>query len=104
MLDSLKKLPLKYQPNTNDEETGLEVDMIVNEYKGSPQKIAIEVNGVFHYPRNSEEPLGKDVVKKKTLERLGYKVMVIPYFQWYILEDSQKHKFLQDVLENVIIK
>ena len=79
-MDNLKKLPLKYEKNTNDPQTGLEVDMIVNEYKGQPAKIAVEVNGVFHYARNSEEPLGRDVAKKRTLEKRGYKVMVIPYY------------------------
>ena len=25
--------------------------------------LVIEVNGIFHYPRNSELPLGKDLIK-----------------------------------------
>ena len=103
-MDTLKKLPLKYVKNTNDPETGLEVDMLVNEYKGGATKLAVEVNGVFHYSRNSEEPLGKDVVKKRILEKRGHKVIVIPYFQWYILEDAQKPMFLRDIIENKLIK
>ena len=103
-MDNLKKLPLKYEKNTNDPETGLEVDMLVNEYKGGATKLAVEVNGVFHYSRNSEEPLGKDVVKNRILEKRGHKVIVIPYFQWYILEDAQKPMFLRDIIENTLIK
>lgn len=35
--------------------------------------IAIEVNGVYHYPRNSEKEIGKDKLKKKILEGIeGY--------------------------------
>jgi hypothetical protein len=80
VLDNLKKLPLKYSSNTNDPATGLEVDMLVTEYKGLSLKLAVEVNGVFHYARNSEDPLGRDIAKKRILEKRGYKVLVIPYY------------------------
>lgn len=62
-MECLRRLPLKYKSNTNDHDTGLEIDMIINEYKGNQVKIACEVNGVFHYSRNSEETLGKDKIK-----------------------------------------
>jgi hypothetical protein len=88
VLDHLSHLPLKYAKNTTEPETGLEVDMLVTQYKSSPVKIAVEVNGVYHYSRNAEDPLGKDVIKKRVLEQRGYKVMVIPYFEWYILEEA----------------
>ncbi len=84
----MRRLPLKYEKNTNDPDTGIELDMIVNEYKGSPVKIGVEVNGVFHFARNSEDPLGKDVIKHRILEKHGYKMLVIPYYHWYILEDG----------------
>ena len=29
--------------------------------------LVIEVNGIWHYPRNSEESLGKDVIKMGAL-------------------------------------
>ena len=62
--------------------------MLLTEYQGKPIKVAVEVNGVFHYARNSEEPLGKDVIKRNILESQGVKVMVVPYSHWYILEDA----------------
>lgn len=97
----MRQLPIKYiGENTNDPETGLECDMIITQYKGVDVKLAVEVNGVFHYARNSEDPLGRDVIKKKILEkRGGYKMITVPYFQWYILEDKQKPAFLRDILE-----
>ena len=49
--------------------TGLELDIIVSEYKGKPLNLAVEVNGVYHYPRNSEEPLGKDIIKNRIIEK-----------------------------------
>jgi len=80
VLENLRKLPLIYEKNRNEKETGIEVDMIVSEYKGKKVKVAIEVNGVFHYSRNSEDPLGKDVLKRRILEKRGYKVITIPYY------------------------
>jgi hypothetical protein len=82
---------LKYHKNTNDPLTGIELDIIIKEYKGQPLNLAVEVNGVYHYPRNSEEPLGKDVIKNSILQRQSdMKVLTIPYYHWYILEEAQK--------------
>jgi hypothetical protein len=85
--------------------------MIITQYKGREVKVAVEVNGVFHYARNSDdmlgrdmvEPLGRDVIKQRILERrAGYKVLVVPYSHWYILEDGQKAGYLRDCLELII--
>ena len=104
VLEAIRRLPLKYTKNTNDPVTGLELDILIKEYKGQPLNLAVEVNGVYHYPRNSEEPLGKDVIKNKILQKQSdMKVLTVPYFQWYILEEAQKPQFLKDVIENCII-
>lgn len=101
----LTRLPyLRCKSNTVEPQTGLELDLVITEYRGKPVKIAVEVNGVFHFSRNAEEPLGKDVIKRGIIERrAGYKVMVIPYYEWYILEEGQKASFLRDVIEKCII-
>ena len=54
--DTLRHLPLKYNENRVEPNNGLEIDLVVTEYKGEKLKhpLAIEVNGVFHYSRNSE--------------------------------------------------
>ena len=102
-MEALRKLPLRYERNTTDPSTGLEIDMIVSEYKGHKLKLAVEVNGVYHFARNSEDTLGRDVVKHRILKMHGYQVLVIPYYQWYILEERQKPQFLRDVIDNCII-
>ncbi len=89
VLEAIRRLPLKYTKNTNDPVTGLELDILIKEYKGQPLNLAVEVNGVYHYPRNSEEPLGKDVIKNKILKKqTDMKVLTVPYYQWYILEEA----------------
>ena len=49
--------------------SGQEVDILITKYKGTTLKspIALEVNGVYHYPRNSETPLGKERIKARIL-------------------------------------
>ncbi len=56
------------------------------------------MNGVFHYARNSELPLGKDVIKYKVLNKLGYLVMTVPYFDWAILETKDKRLYLETLI------
>lgn len=67
--------------------------MLLTEYSGrmvKPTKgLVIEVDGVYHYPRNSMEPLGKNTIKFKVLKALGYhkNSFAVPYYDWAILED-----------------
>ena len=44
---------------------GFEKDIVVQRVsdRNLSQEVAIEVNGVFHYARNSEQILGKDIIK-----------------------------------------
>ena len=43
------------------------------EERGQASKgLVIEVDGVYHYPRNSMECLGKNIIKFKALKSLGY--------------------------------
>jgi len=78
--------------------TGVEVDAAVLQYRGNECKIAVEANGVHHYPRNSERPLGRDVIKRRILEEQGWKVLIVPYFEWCLLEDAQRAGYLEDLI------
>lgn len=81
-------------------EHGLEKDIVVHSYGGNmlEKPVAIEVNGVFHYCRNSELPLGKDLLKEKWLCKKGYSTLVVPYYAWSILENQQKANYLEDLI------
>lgn len=46
------------------------------------QKIAIEVDGPYHYYPDSDEPVTKDLLKDYVLERLGWRVIHINYKDW----------------------
>jgi len=62
------------------------------------QEIAVEVNGVFHYARNDEATLGKDIIKRKFLKKLGYTVLTVPYFDWAILENKNRKNYLEELI------
>ena len=63
---------------------------ISNSSNNNCKGLVIEVDGVFHFARNSEESLGRDVIKFKVLKKLGYhpESFGVPYFAWAILEGS----------------
>jgi hypothetical protein len=44
---------------------GIEKDIIIRQFENKTlsKPVALEVNGVYHYARNSELPLGKDILK-----------------------------------------
>lgn len=91
----------------------LEIDLLVTKIS-SPEVnqkdcwLAIEVNGVWHYPRNSMSLLGKDILKKKILETYNPNIkdvdkityVEIPYYDWNVLENSQRSSWLAHTLFN----
>lgn len=46
------------------------------------QKIAVEVDGPYHYYPDSDEPVAKDLLKDYVLKKLGWKVIHISYKDW----------------------
>eukprot|EP00347_Sterkiella_histriomuscorum_P011150 403373570 len=99
-----KRLPVKSLFNSNDPETGLEIDILITEVEKTKLvdfKIAIEVNGVYHYARNSERQMGRDKIKQSIIRQNQsekYKLITIPYFEWALLENQSKSKYLMDLI------
>ena len=52
------------------------------------RKIVIESDGPVHYPTNIHKPLGKSVLKKRQLEKLGWEVIQVRLFNIVILLHS----------------
>lgn len=88
VFSTLRKIPSIYA-RYNCLEHGVEKDIVVHSYGGQmfEAPLNIEVNGVYHYCRNSEHEMGKDVIKRTFLETKGLKSLSIPYFEWSILEN-----------------
>ncbi len=86
----------------NCDEQRVEKDIVVEQWLGRrlEKPLVIEVNGVYHYCRNSEQALGKDVLKQKVLERFGYKCLTVPYYEWTILEHQSRVAYLMELIQN----
>ena len=77
----------------NCQKHSIEKDIVLTHFDGEKirQKgLVIEVDGVYHFPRNSEEQYGKGTIKLKVLKKLGYHVQSfgVPYYAWAILEQN----------------
>lgn len=67
-------------------------------------RIAVEVNGLYHYPRNSTNLVGRDQLKKKILKSLGYTYLDVPYYDWNVVADDQREVYLYNKLLDAAIK
>lgn len=82
----MKGLKARYNCNRFEIEKDIVIEAIDNQLLDS--KVVLEVNGLWHYTRNSTELLGKDKLKTKALASLGYQTIYIPYYDWCLLEQK----------------
>ena len=61
---------------------------------------AIEVDGPSHFTSiRPYRPLGRTILKRKLLKMKGYRVVSIPFYEWYPLGHVGKIQYLQDALK-----
>ena len=48
----------------------------------SPDLIAIEVDGPSHFLYKSVRPTGSTIIKRRQLQRAGWRLIPVPYFEW----------------------
>lgn len=66
------------------------------------EKIAVEVDGPFQFTRNTSEPLGVSLLKRRVLEGRGWKVISIPHFIWMSLRTKVRRSvYLQNIIEQL---
>lgn len=47
-------------------------------------RFAVEANGPDHYTRVGDwKPLGRTIVRRKLLEKRGWRVLSLPIFEWF---------------------
>jgi len=61
--------------------------------------IVLELNGPSHYVNDTNKLVQRSEKKRRQLEKLGYKVRTIPYFQWWN-ETSNRSTYLKDMIES----
>ncbi|CAM9217203.1 unnamed protein product [Choristocarpus tenellus] len=61
-------------------------------------KVALEVDGPAHFTRNTIRPLGHMVLKHRTLAKIGWTVVTVPFFEWDsipVWASMEKKRYLQ---------
>ncbi len=67
------------------------------------EKWVVEVNGRSHYIPNTHELDGCTQFKMRLLEKMGYKVLTVPYWEWDNLsEEEEKESYLQILCQPVL--
>ena len=46
------------------------------------KKVAIEVDGPFHFSVNTNSPLGQTMIRRRLLRAVGWTVISVPYHTW----------------------
>ncbi|KAL0022739.1 hypothetical protein WJX77_009701 [Trebouxia sp. C0004] len=63
------------------------------------QKVAIEVDGPYHYTLNTHQPLGHTLLRRRLLTAIGWIVVSVPYFDWgRLYSGPQKAAYLAKLL------
>ena len=90
---------LKVEEEATDELSGYSIDIVLHEprqtipnYRGSAERVAIEVDGPSHYTQKGgaedsgqrivQAPTGNTLMKHRHLTKLGWKLVSLPYWTW----------------------
>lgn len=46
------------------------------------KRIAVEVDGPFHFSVNTNSPLGQTMIRRRLLRAVGWTVISVPYHTW----------------------
>jgi hypothetical protein len=63
--------------------------------------IAIEVDGPHHFTKNTLRPMADIHNRTVLLEHRGWKVVSVPFFSWYGVDEGSRRDFLQGLLAKI---
>ena len=72
------------------------------------QRVGVEVDGPFHFLRDSRQPDGATTLKRRQLRRFGWRLLSVTYWEWsecnakqHQLQRTQRRDFLRKALDEV---
>jgi len=73
---------------------GISFDIFIRE-----SRTVMEINGIYHYLWMSHVPNGKTIFKERLAEALGFRMTVVPHWEWNELRTSEdQQKYLMSLL------
>lgn len=81
-----------------DEKLQYPVDMAL-----PSKKIVIEADGPTHFTCNTKKPLGATALKRRLLKKLGWNLLVVPYYEWNTqASQDEQDTYMSGKLESIL--
>lgn len=64
-------------------------------------KLAVEADGPLHFMRNVPKAIGRTLVKRRSLQKMGWTVLSVPYFHWQALLPEMKQVYMYKRLQQL---
>ena len=63
--------------------------------------LIVEYHGVTHYYYGTHELMKDNLLKQIYFKKLGYRYIIIPYYNWHLLESTERQeKYLKNLIES----
>ncbi|KAL0042486.1 hypothetical protein WJX79_001309 [Trebouxia sp. C0005] len=93
---ALGSLPLNYDVELEYMQAEYAIDMAL------PQiKLAVEADGPLHFMRNVPKAIGRTLVKRRSLQKMGWTVLSVPYFHWQALLPEMRQVYIRKRLQQL---
>eukprot|EP01025_Chloroclados_australasicus_P068028 TRINITY_DN9436_c0_g1_i5.p2 TRINITY_DN9436_c0_g1~~TRINITY_DN9436_c0_g1_i5.p2 ORF type:complete len:289 (-),score=48.39 TRINITY_DN9436_c0_g1_i5:476-1342(-) len=67
------------------------------------KKVAVEVDGVHHFTRNTpRRVLGDSALRNRMLAVRGWNVVVIPFYMWNSFNKAQQEEFVKEIMDYAV--
>ncbi|KAL0049875.1 hypothetical protein WJX82_011534 [Trebouxia sp. C0006] len=86
---ALGSLPLNYDVELEYMQAEYTIDMALPRIK-----LAVEADGPLHFMRNIPKAIGRTLVKRRSLQKMGWTVLSVPYFHWQALLPEMRQVYI----------
>ncbi|DBA90245.1 hypothetical protein WJX77_003060 [Trebouxia sp. C0004] len=93
---ALGSLPLNYDVELEYTQAEYTVDMALPRIK-----LAVEADGPLHFMRNVPKAIGRTLVKRRSLQKMGWTVLSVPYFHWQALLPEMRQVYMWKRLQQL---
>ena len=91
---------------TDDGMFSIDVAVLGHGADGAPIKVAVEVDGPWHFTRNKPFTLlGHTTIRNRSLQQRGWQLLSVPFYDWYGLNGQEaKSSYLAGRLNRLVAR